>query len=792
MTHLVLSTYEASARDVPIELRCDETIPPFSLRPFILTSKNLELIPLLAERAPEYLDIPSHAPLALFRDIRERFPKVKIIASFHDYEKTPGDLDALWEEMRQLPADALKIVTHASSSLDGLRMLAFLQKRSDAFPLTAFCMGEKGVFTRILQPVFGGLMSYCCEEEKIVAPGQLSIDEMEKTYHFHTLSRKTAIYALIGQPVSHSFGHRVHNALFEKRGEDSVYVKIELARDECPEALQLFSELQFQGLSITMPLKQVFFEEPYNTAVHKGTRWEFFNTDGSGALDFLGDVTQKKVLIYGAGATAEAIGREAKKRGADVFFHNRTKSRGEALAQKIGAQFIEEPFSSDFTVNATPVALASPVSLDVNLTSDTGKEMWLRQAAKQQALWRSGRKCIQLPPSKSQTLRAILFAALADGVSTIDNVLDSADAAAMIAASQALGAQIEKKERTLIIRGIGKKRTILHERIDAGNSGIVLRFVGAVAALFSTKITISGDASIKTRRSCKPLIDGLQQFHAKVSDHPLTVQGPIQSGAITIDGEDSQPVSGLLIAASLLENSSTITVHNGGERPWIELTLDWLRKQGVTIQEKNPWTFEVAPVASFSPFRYSVPGDLSQLAYLVAAALITTGKTTLLNVDLNDLQGDKVILSIFEKMGASFSIDGTTLEIVGPQMLHGIDVDINSCIDMVTILAVMGCYATGETRIRGASIARDKESNRLEAMVTELKKMGATIQETEDGLHMCHSKLYGAALYSHNDHRVVMALAIASLFANGPTTISGIECIKKTYPEFFLDLECFR
>jgi hypothetical protein len=127
MTHLVLSTREALLHAGPIELRCDDTIPSFACHCFILTSKNAALIPALAALAPEYLDIPSDAPRALFEEVRQRFPKVKIIASFHDYEKTPTDLLAIWQNMRLLPADALKIVTHAASSLDGLRMLAFLR-----------------------------------------------------------------------------------------------------------------------------------------------------------------------------------------------------------------------------------------------------------------------------------------------------------------------------------------------------------------------------------------------------------------------------------------------------------------------------------------------------------------------------------------------------------------------------------------------------------------------------------------------------------------------------------------
>jgi len=795
MTHLILSVQEPLSSAATVELRCDDSIPHIDSPPFILTSNRLELIESLAALTPAYLDIPAHAPFELFTSVRTKFPNQKIIASFHDYAKTPHDLGSIYNELRKLPCDVIKIVTHAESSLDGLRMLAFLQKMSGTFPLTAFCMGEKGTFTRILQPLYGSFSSYSCLDNQQTAPGQLSHTDMEHIYRFSTLSPSTRPYALIGKPLDHSLGHLLHNATFSRMGQDAIYVKIELEKHEAHTALSYFETLGFQGLSITMPLKQAFFEKPYNTAVRKHNRWDFHNTDGSGALDYLGNVENKSMLIHGAGATAEAIGEEAIRRGAAVFIHNRTYEKAEILAKKIGAKPVQELISADCIVNATPAPVAGPVLLDVNNKTSSGQGMWLRQGAKQQALWHACHNPLHLPPSKSQTLRAILFASLATGISTIENPLESPDTEAMIAACKAIGADISQHNNTLSIQGIGSKRALSASTLDAGNSGIVLRFMGAIGALFTTPFTLSGDASMLSRRSCRALIDGLTQLGASVTSQnghaPLTIQGPIRPGTAHIAGEDSQPVSALLIAASLLNAPTRIIVHNGGERPWVELTLDWLRRQKVIIEEETPWTFVVHPVDSFSPFIYRVPGDLSQLSYLVAAALITPGTTLIHDVNLQDLQGDKIILTILQKMGAIFSTQGTTLSIQGPQILHGIDVDINDCIDMVTILATLSCYATGTTTIRGASIARDKESNRLASMTEELQKMGASIQETSDGLIIQHSPLHGAALTSHNDHRVAMALAIASLFAKGPSTISQTDCIKKTYARFFLDLERF-
>lgn len=399
---------------------------------------------------------------------------------------------------------------------------------------------------------------------------------------------------------------------------------------------------------------------------------------------------------------------------------------------------------------------------------------------------------LQLPPSKSHTLRALLFASLADGTSTISNQLPSPDTEAMIAACELLGAAVSGD--TVIGRGQNTKLT--SSFLDAKNSGIVLRFVAAVAALSDQVLYITGDESIQKRRLVAPLIDGLKQLggHAVSCRNngfaPLAICGPIKAGYVVIDGKDSQPVSALLIASALLDGKTTIEVTNLGERPWLMLTVDWLRKMGteITVSENH---FVVTGQKRFLPFSYTVAGDLSSLGFLLVAALITDSDIVIENVDLDDVQGDKLIVEILQRMGAQFYIDpvAKTVRVQGPQDLVGCDIDVNDCIDALPVLSVAACFAKNRTRLYNAHIARYKESDRISVMARELTKMGACISERPDGLEINAATLTGTTVSSFLDHRVALSLAVAAMASSGTTVVQECECVKKSYPGFLADMQ---
>lgn len=399
---------------------------------------------------------------------------------------------------------------------------------------------------------------------------------------------------------------------------------------------------------------------------------------------------------------------------------------------------------------------------------------------------------IAIPSSKSHTLRAILFAAMAHGDSEIRNFLHSPDSTAMIDAMRAFGAKFEITPDILRIHGLSGKLTAAENVIDSGNSGQVLRFVGALAALCPAYTIITGDHSIRHNRPVKPLLDALSQLGAHAASSrldgyaPIIIRGPMRAGHAHLLGEDSQPVSGMLIATSFLDGKSTIEVTNPGEKPWIDLTLHWLKKFDIDITHQNYNRYTVPGSARIPGFKMAIPGDFSSAAFPIAAALVTGSQLTLTNIDMLDCQGDKKLIDVFIKMGAKIDIDEAkkNLTVRKSSCLHGQKIDVNDFVDATPILSVIGCYAEGTTEITGASIARKKESDRLHAMATELTKMGAKIQEKPDGLTISHSPLHGADLTSWHDHRIAMSLCIAALGAKNETQIDGIECIAKTYPTF--------
>ncbi len=401
---------------------------------------------------------------------------------------------------------------------------------------------------------------------------------------------------------------------------------------------------------------------------------------------------------------------------------------------------------------------------------------------------------ISIPPSKSHTLRSILFASLAKGTSIIKYYLeDSPDTLSMINACKILGAKIEVlKDSTLSIKGVEGNPKISGDIIDAGNSGQVLRFILAVAALNSAYTVITGDESIRTLRSILPLMDGITQLgglcvSTKNDGHaPVIVRGPIKPGKVIMNGEDSQPISGILIASAFLPGVSKVHVKNPGEKPWINLTLDWFQKLGISFVNKDFVEYTVNGNASYKGFFYEVPGDLSSALFPIVGAVIKKSDITLSNINTDDIQGDKVVIELLQNLGVNISHDKkqNLIHVHKSQDIKAINVNANDFIDAITILAVLACYGQEISHITGAAIAQYKECNRLLAISTELNKMGGNVKVTEDGLIIKPSKLKGAIVNSYNDHRMVMSLTIAALGAEGQTIIKNADCVAKTFPNF--------
>lgn len=405
----------------------------------------------------------------------------------------------------------------------------------------------------------------------------------------------------------------------------------------------------------------------------------------------------------------------------------------------------------------------------------------------------SGEICI--PPSKSQTHRAILFGAMGTGTAVLENVLRSPDTDAMLNAWQQMGVQMEECGTEIKIQGLGGKIEGIEGEVQAGNSGILLRFLTALGSLCKKPIEIAGDSSLCQQRYMEPLLDALRQLGAQAVSvngdgyAPVHVKGPLCAGSVRVRGEDSQWVSALLIVSIFLDGTTEIIVDQPGELPWIDLTLDWLDRLSVEYERKGYHYFSVKGLGSYPGFEYEVPGDWSSAAFPLAAAIVTRSSLVLRNLNWNDCQGDKHIVPLLRQMGAQIEEFEGFLRVKAHRGLRAMSVDLNSCIDTLPILAVIACFAQGKSCFTGVAVARTKECDRIACMALELKKMGALVEEWEDGLSITGSFLQGGIVDSHQDHRIAMALAVAGLGAQGETRVKAFGCSSKTFPSFIKNFQ---
>jgi 3-phosphoshikimate 1-carboxyvinyltransferase len=434
---------------------------------------------------------------------------------------------------------------------------------------------------------------------------------------------------------------------------------------------------------------------------------------------------------------------------------------------------------------------------------------------------------VRVPASKSHTIRRLLVAALAEGVSEIWYPLDSLDGRSCAGVCRALGAGIEERRaagtgcpnppdeagEALVrwtVRGTGGRLAAPGTPLDVGNSGTTLFLALALAALGNSPVTFTGDEQIK-RRSAGPLLEALGKFGAAAESAengcvPITVRGPWRGGRASVACPTSQYLSALLLAAPLAPAGivTEIDVPLLNEKPYIELTLSYLDAQKARYERAGDFSyFRIFGGASYRPFSGNVSGDFSSAAFPAAASIISGGGgLTLLGLDPDDCQGDRAFFAMLEKMGCKASWrkndgkdaagGGWALSLSGRLPLRGGTFDLNATPDLLPVMAVLGAFAEGETALVNAAHARIKETDRIAVMAGELSKLGVDVLEKPDGLVVrgrggCRGRRPGTGLLrldGHGDHRVVMALAAAALGAAGPVEISGAESAAVTYPLF--------
>jgi len=400
---------------------------------------------------------------------------------------------------------------------------------------------------------------------------------------------------------------------------------------------------------------------------------------------------------------------------------------------------------------------------------------------------------VEIPTSKSQTLRALIQAMIAKGVSVIKNALDSEDVETMISIIKSFGCRVLIKGADLVVHSPGLKKLQAPKTCFVKNSGITLRFVAALSAYFPQKITFIGTTSLNEQRSIKDLEWGLNQLGVKTSSSrgyaPFSVQGPLRKRRALISGHDSQPVSALLWLLSQKKRRQTLYVKRPQELPWIELTISWLGIKKNLISKCHYKKFKVSKKRVLRPFIYTVPKDFSSASFIIAAALFKGKRVLIKDLNFKDLQGDKGIIYKLQSWGSNFKFLKNGLEIRQVSSLNISKIDCLPFIDAFPVLTTLSCLSTDQVLIEGAAGARGKESDRVKSMTNNLKAVGLTVKEDHDCLCVLPSKIQSGVCESNNDHRIAMACSLLGLISEGPVRVKNAECVDKTYPRFFEHLK---
>ncbi len=415
-------------------------------------------------------------------------------------------------------------------------------------------------------------------------------------------------------------------------------------------------------------------------------------------------------------------------------------------------------------------------------TKGTGMDLRVEKSVLQGAM--------NVPGSKSHTIRAVAIAALAAGESEIAYPLESSDARAAFRAYRALGAEIVEEDNVWRVQGMKGEVHVPEKVIDVGNSGTTMRIaLGSAALLTEGMAVLTGDEQV-CRRPCGPLVDALNGLGARVRSTrdngcpPIVVEGRLKGGTVSLEAVTSQYVTALLINAPLAEQETCLQVPVLHEKPYVHMTLDWLERQGVTVDYADDLSeFRISGGQAYAPVRGRIPGDFSSATFFLAAGALPGNAVLCQGLDMSDTQGDKAVVDYLRAMGARVTVESEGIRVEADR-LQGCELDLNATPDALPMLAVLACFAEGTTRLVNVPQARLKETDRIAVMRMELEKMGARIQELPDGMVIEGGGLHAATVEGHGDHRVVMALAMGATQLSGATVIHGYEAVEVTFPTF--------
>jgi len=404
---------------------------------------------------------------------------------------------------------------------------------------------------------------------------------------------------------------------------------------------------------------------------------------------------------------------------------------------------------------------------------------------------------VTVPGSKSLTQRALIAAALADGPSGLLGPLASEDTHFTMEALRAMGVACDDSDpECWLVQGSGGRIRTPTGDIFLGNNGTATRFLTSVAALGHGRFHITGSERM-SERPILPLMEALRGWQVAIDSDagtgcpPLTIQAAGLAGGRTVlpEGKSSQYLSSLLLVAPYAATPAELEVR--GEilsKPYVEMTLAVMADFGIRVEAAPALNFFRIPQGPYRGRTYAIEGDASGASYFWAAAAITGGRVTVTNVPVPSLQGDAKLLPYLARMGCQIEQTGAGITVTGPEILEGIELDMGDMPDVAPTLAVVAAFAEGTTIINNIAHLRIKECDRLSAVVSELRKLGAEVEE-EPARMIIHGKqggsnLHSAAIATYDDHRMAMSFAVAGLRIPG-VTIKDEQCVVKSFPDFW-------
>ena len=396
------------------------------------------------------------------------------------------------------------------------------------------------------------------------------------------------------------------------------------------------------------------------------------------------------------------------------------------------------------------------------------------------------------PSSKSYAQRAIALALLSQGKSILRNIEFCKDTRSALSCIEALGAKVEiLDESTIAIEG-GLRP--LSNTLHVGESGLATRLFTPIASLWHEAITIQGEGTL-LHRPMIMMIEPLRALGVEVRDGggylPIEVKGPIHGGEIEVDGSiSSQFITGLLLSLPLAEEDTTLHVSSPVSTPYIDMTIDTARIFGIEIMQKaGDYTeFFIEGGQKYTPADISIEGEWSGASTILVAGAIA-GEVTVKNISTLSKQADTAIIRALERAGAGIIIEHDSIT-VSKRPLKAFTFDATNSPDLFPALAALAAAAEGVSTIIGTSRLSHKESDRAETLRQEYEKLGIEIDiSQEDVMTIRGGKIKPATVFSHGDHRIAMSLAVSALRCDGEVVIEQAECVEKSYPTFFEDLE---